>query len=54
VLGLQYLFKKCPGVSAFLRLKVREGEVIQRDEGVGEGKALGRGKRNKGTRWKRR
>jgi len=35
-------------------LKEMEGEVIKMDEGVGEEKALGRGKWNKGTRWKRR
>jgi len=41
------VLKKFPRVSVDLRLKLREGEV-KGDEGVG------RGKRNKGIRWKRR
>jgi len=47
------VLKNVPGYPD-LRLKVREGQVIKRDEGVGERNALGRGKRNKGTRKKRR
>jgi len=40
--------KKCPP------FKVKGGGGIKRDVGVEERKAFGRGKRNKGTRWKRK
>jgi len=58
VLGLQYLFYNqtrkltCEQYTCKVRKNVlpkgKEGEVIKRDEGVGEGKALGRGSGTRG------